>query len=164
MDDTELLVSSDQKMEDASTVNPTPAQTIPPSSDDSGESDSDSEDEAESNHQIETLESELSANPYNYDAYVQVIITPFTFFPFAITLEQLCYCLREPFELCVFFSDGWVLTGFQTFFCCQYIKLLRKTANLEKLRQAREAMSAMFPLSPSLWLEWARDEASLASR
>ncbi|CAF2072046.1 unnamed protein product, partial [Brassica napus] len=45
----------------------------------------------------------------------------------------------------------------------QYIKLLRKTANLEKLREAREAMSAMFPLSPSLWLEWARDEASLAS-
>ncbi|RID78628.1 hypothetical protein BRARA_A01434 [Brassica rapa] len=73
MDDTELLVSSDQKMEDASTVNPTPAQTITPSSDDSGESDSDSEDEAESNHQIETLESELSANPYNYDAYVQYI-------------------------------------------------------------------------------------------
>lgn len=117
MDDTELLVSSsDQKMEDASTVNPTPAETAPPSSDDdSGESDSDSEDEAESNHQIETLESELSANPYNYDAYVQ------------------------------------------------YIKLLRKTANLEKLRQSREAMSGMFPLSPSLWLEWARDEASLAS-
>ncbi|CAG7887499.1 squamous cell carcinoma antigen recognized by T-cells 3 [Brassica rapa] len=73
MDDTELLVSSDQKMEDASTVNPTPAQTITPSSDDSGESDSDSEDEAESNHQIEALESELSANPYNYDAYVQYI-------------------------------------------------------------------------------------------
>ncbi|CAN6922054.1 unnamed protein product [Brassica oleracea] len=68
MDDSELLVSSDQKMEDASTVNPTP-----PSSDDSGESDSESEDEAESNHQIETLESELSANPYNYDAYVQYI-------------------------------------------------------------------------------------------
>ncbi|CAN7109675.1 unnamed protein product [Brassica rapa subsp. narinosa] len=73
MDDTELLVSSDQKMEDASTVNPTPAQTITPSSDDSGESDSDSEDEAESNHQIEALESELSANPYNYDTYVQYI-------------------------------------------------------------------------------------------
>lgn len=79
MDDTELLVSSsDQKMEDASTVNPTPAETAPPSSDDdSGESDSDSEDEAESNHQIETLESELSANPYNYDAYVQVNNLPF---------------------------------------------------------------------------------------
>ncbi|KAL0873421.1 hypothetical protein Bca101_023126 [Brassica carinata] len=70
MDDTELLGSSDQKMEDASTVNPTP---VPPSSDDSGESDSDSEDEAESNLQIEALESELSANPYNYDAYVQYI-------------------------------------------------------------------------------------------
>lgn len=60
-----------------------------------------------------------------------------------------------------------MLRGFQTFFFAilfQYIKLLRKTANLEKLREAREAMSAMFPLSPSLWLEWARDEASLASR
>ncbi|CAH2078091.1 unnamed protein product [Thlaspi arvense] len=115
MDDTELPSSSDQKMDDASTVIPAAAEAIHTSSDDSGESDSDSEDEAESNHQIETLESELSANPYNYDAYVQ------------------------------------------------YIKLLRKTANLEKLRQAREAMSAIFPLSPSMWLEWARDEASLAS-
>ncbi|CAN8230723.1 unnamed protein product [Cochlearia groenlandica] len=110
MDDTELLDNSEQKkMEDDSPTNPNPA------SDDSDESDSESEDEAESIHQIETLESELSANPYNYDAYVQ------------------------------------------------YIKLLRKTANLDKLRQAREAMSVIFPLSPSLWLEWARDEASLAS-
>ncbi|KAL1222530.1 Pre-mRNA-processing factor 39-1 [Cardamine amara subsp. amara] len=115
MDDTELLTASEQKMDDASTENLAAAGADSPSSDDSGESDSDSEDEAESNRQIETLESELSANPYNYDAYVQ------------------------------------------------YIKLLRKTANLEKLRQAREAMSAIFPLSPSLWLDWARDEASLAS-
>ncbi|EOA15464.1 hypothetical protein CARUB_v10004280mg [Capsella rubella] len=114
-DDTELVNISDQKMEDASTENPAVPQADPHSSDDSAGSDSDSEDEAESNQQIETLESELSANPYNYDAYVQ------------------------------------------------YITLLRKTANLEKLRQAREAMSATFPLSPSLWLEWARDEASLAS-
>ncbi|ESQ54904.1 hypothetical protein EUTSA_v10024416mg [Eutrema salsugineum] len=114
MDDTELLTSSEQKKDDAS-ISPAAAEAVPPSSDDSGESDSDSEDDAELNHQIETLESELSANPYDYDAYVQ------------------------------------------------YIKLLRKTANLEKLRQAREAMSAIFPLSPSLWLEWARDEASLAS-
>ncbi|CAA7037351.1 unnamed protein product [Microthlaspi erraticum] len=115
MDDTEILSSSEQKMEDASTESPADAIAVTHSSDDSGDSDSDSEDEAESNHQIETLESELSANPYNYDAYVQ------------------------------------------------YIKLLRKTANLEKLRQARKAMSAIFPLSPSLWLEWAKDEASLAS-
>ncbi|XP_010448584.1 PREDICTED: squamous cell carcinoma antigen recognized by T-cells 3-like [Camelina sativa] len=114
-DDTELVSSSDQKMDDASTENPTVPQADPPSSDDSGDSDSDSDDDAVSNQQIETLESDLSSNPYNYDAYVQ------------------------------------------------YIKLLRKTANLEKLRQAREAMSAIFPLSPSLWLEWARDEASLAS-
>ncbi|XP_010433793.1 PREDICTED: squamous cell carcinoma antigen recognized by T-cells 3-like [Camelina sativa] len=112
-DDTELVSSSDQNMDDASTENPAVPQADPPSSDDSGDSDSD--DDAESIQQIEILESELSSIPYNYDAYVQ------------------------------------------------YIKLLRKTANLGKLRQAREAMSAIFPLSPSLWLEWARDEASLAS-
>ncbi|XP_010529912.1 PREDICTED: squamous cell carcinoma antigen recognized by T-cells 3 [Tarenaya hassleriana] len=85
------------------------------SSDDSGHSDSESEDEAELNLQIETLESEVAANPYNYDAYVQ------------------------------------------------YIKLLRKTADLEKLRQARETMSAIFPLSPSMWQDWTKDEASLSS-
>jgi len=63
--------------------------------------------------------------------------------------------------------DGFLLATFVSDFFAflfQYIKLLRKTANLEKLRQAREAMSAIFPLSPSLWLEWARDEASLAAR
>lgn len=74
MEDTEPLSSSEQKMDDASTENPVDAGAVPPSSDDSGESDSDSEDEAESNHQIQTLESELSVNPYNYDAYVQVTI------------------------------------------------------------------------------------------
>jgi len=79
-DDTELVSNTDQKMEDASAENP--ARADPPSSDDSGDSDSDSEDEAESNQQIVTLESELSANPYNYDAYVQVTITLSTF-PFA---------------------------------------------------------------------------------
>ncbi|KAF8086196.1 hypothetical protein N665_0632s0016 [Sinapis alba] len=60
MDDTELLTSIDQKtddasldqkMDDASAVNPAPARTAPPSSD----------------HQIKTI----SANPNNYDAYVQ---------------------------------------------------------------------------------------------
>ncbi|CAH8353727.1 unnamed protein product [Eruca vesicaria subsp. sativa] len=35
----------------------------------------------------------------------------------------------------------------------KYIQLLRNSANLEKLRQAKEAISAVFPLSPSLWLE-----------
>ncbi|KAL0738899.1 hypothetical protein Bca4012_015109 [Brassica carinata] len=66
MDDPELITSIDQKtddassldqkIDDASAVNPAPARTAPPSSDVS-----------ESNHQIETL----SANPDNYDAYVQ---------------------------------------------------------------------------------------------
>lgn len=74
MEDTELVSRSDQKMDDASTENPSAAGAVPPSPVSSGDSDSDSEDEAESNNQIQTLESELSANPYNYDAYVQVTI------------------------------------------------------------------------------------------
>ncbi|KDP40896.1 hypothetical protein JCGZ_24895 [Jatropha curcas] len=45
----------------------------------------------------------------------------------------------------------------------QYIKLLRKMGEIEKLRQAREAMSAIFPLTPAMWQEWANDEASLST-
>uniref|UniRef100_A0A2N9H1C3 Reverse transcriptase zinc-binding domain-containing protein n=1 Tax=Fagus sylvatica TaxID=28930 RepID=A0A2N9H1C3_FAGSY len=46
----------------------------------------------------------------------------------------------------------------------QYIKLLRKMGELEKLRQAREAMSELFLLAPDMWQEWAKDEASLITR
>jgi hypothetical protein len=35
---------------------------------------------------------------------------------------------------------------------------------LEKLRQAREAMSELFLLAPYMWQEWAKDEASLITR
>lgn len=35
---------------------------------------------------------------------------------------------------------------------------------VEKLRQARETMNSVFPLSPALWQEWAKDEASLSTR
>jgi len=45
----------------------------------------------------------------------------------------------------------------------QYIRALRKNGEIEKLRKAREAMSHLFPLSPALWQEWAKDEASLSS-
>uniref|UniRef100_A0A2P2M5T6 Squamous cell carcinoma antigen recognized by T-cells 3-like n=1 Tax=Rhizophora mucronata TaxID=61149 RepID=A0A2P2M5T6_RHIMU len=34
---------------------------------------------------------------------------------------------------------------------------------IEKLRQAREAMSAIFPLTPQMWQEWAKDEASIST-
>ncbi|KAL5789204.1 hypothetical protein ACOSQ2_004092 [Xanthoceras sorbifolium] len=44
----------------------------------------------------------------------------------------------------------------------QYIKVLRKMSEIEKLRQAREAMNEIFPLTPAMWQEWARDEASLS--
>ncbi|MED6206455.1 hypothetical protein PIB30_026784 [Stylosanthes scabra] len=42
----------------------------------------------------------------------------------------------------------------------QYIKLLMKMGNIEKLRAAREAMSELFPLSPAMWQEWIKDELS----
>ncbi|XP_022723457.1 squamous cell carcinoma antigen recognized by T-cells 3 isoform X7 [Durio zibethinus] len=45
----------------------------------------------------------------------------------------------------------------------QYIKLLRRRGEIEKLREARENMNALFPLSPSMWVEWAKDEASLSN-
>ncbi|KAM1531250.1 hypothetical protein ACFX1T_020271 [Malus domestica] len=45
----------------------------------------------------------------------------------------------------------------------QYIKILRQMADIEKLRQAREAMNQLFPLTPSMWQDWAKDEASLST-
>ncbi|KAL8527557.1 hypothetical protein ACS0TY_005418 [Phlomoides rotata] len=45
----------------------------------------------------------------------------------------------------------------------QYIKMLRKQGDLEKLRQAREAMSSLFPLNPEMWREWAKDETTVSS-
>ncbi|XP_077224013.1 EMBRYO DEFECTIVE 140 isoform X3 [Tasmannia lanceolata] len=45
----------------------------------------------------------------------------------------------------------------------QYIKAMRKLGRIEKLREARESMSELFPLSPTMWQEWAKDEASLST-
>ncbi|KAL6178887.1 hypothetical protein ACLB2K_050404 [Fragaria x ananassa] len=45
----------------------------------------------------------------------------------------------------------------------QYIKMMRKMADIEKLRRAREAMSKVFPLTPSMWQEWADDEVAMGS-
>ncbi|GER38939.1 hypothetical protein STAS_15485 [Striga asiatica] len=45
----------------------------------------------------------------------------------------------------------------------QYIKILRKQGEIEKLRQARETMKSLFPLSPQMWQEWAKDETTLSS-
>ncbi|EPS71935.1 hypothetical protein M569_02822, partial [Genlisea aurea] len=46
----------------------------------------------------------------------------------------------------------------------QYIKLLRKQGDVEKLTLARESMSSVFPLSPEMWLEWAKDEVTIRPR
>uniref|UniRef100_A0A7C8ZJ78 RRM domain-containing protein n=1 Tax=Opuntia streptacantha TaxID=393608 RepID=A0A7C8ZJ78_OPUST len=45
----------------------------------------------------------------------------------------------------------------------QYIRLLRRAGEIDKLRQARESMSQLFPLTPSMWQEWAKDETTLSS-
>ncbi|PIA47022.1 hypothetical protein AQUCO_01400024v1 [Aquilegia coerulea] len=42
-----------------------------------------------------------------------------------------------------------------------YIKSLRKLGHINKLRQARESMSLLFPLTPTLWQQWTYDETSL---
>ncbi|XP_078433792.1 EMBRYO DEFECTIVE 140 [Wolffia australiana] len=43
----------------------------------------------------------------------------------------------------------------------QYIACLRKYCHTEKLRQARKSMSDLFPMSPEMWREWAKDEITL---
>ncbi|XP_006659057.1 squamous cell carcinoma antigen recognized by T-cells 3 [Oryza brachyantha] len=43
----------------------------------------------------------------------------------------------------------------------QYIRCLRKSGNIEKLRAAREEMNKCFPLTPKMWQEWTKDESSL---
>lgn len=48
--------------------------------------------------------------------------------------------------------------------CLQYIQCLRKSGNIEKLRAAREEMNKYYPLTPKMWLEWAKDEISLSTR
>lgn len=42
----------------------------------------------------------------------------------------------------------------------QYIQCLRKLAHFEKLSQARKSMNEIYPLSPTMWQEWASDERS----
>ncbi|XP_024528014.1 squamous cell carcinoma antigen recognized by T-cells 3 isoform X1 [Selaginella moellendorffii] len=43
----------------------------------------------------------------------------------------------------------------------QYVAALRKAGHLDRLRAAREAMNALFPIPGRMWREWARDEANL---
>eukprot|EP00123_Amoebidium_parasiticum_P017282 comp23784_c0_seq1/m.41268 comp23784_c0_seq1/g.41268 ORF comp23784_c0_seq1/g.41268 comp23784_c0_seq1/m.41268 type:complete len:885 (-) comp23784_c0_seq1:484-3138(-) len=43
----------------------------------------------------------------------------------------------------------------------EYIAALRRAGKLQEIRHAREKMSAVFPLTEVLWLEWLGDEARL---
>eukprot|EP00898_Chlorokybus_atmophyticus_P006256 jgi/Chlat1/6631/Chrsp482S00881 len=45
-----------------------------------------------------------------------------------------------------------------------HLNALRKAGQLDKLRAAREAMAALFPLTPQMWLDWSSDEARLVTR
>ncbi|XP_067033706.1 squamous cell carcinoma antigen recognized by T-cells 3-like isoform X1 [Acropora muricata] len=44
----------------------------------------------------------------------------------------------------------------------EVIKLLRESGDLDKVRQAREDMNKIFPLTQELWSEWLKDEMPLA--
>ncbi|XP_020902196.1 squamous cell carcinoma antigen recognized by T-cells 3, partial [Exaiptasia diaphana] len=44
----------------------------------------------------------------------------------------------------------------------QLIKLVRASGDLDKLREIRQNMSKIFPLTEELWLEWIKDELPLA--
>ncbi|KAI5448727.1 hypothetical protein KIW84_015931 [Lathyrus oleraceus] len=79
---------------------------------DSDDSD-DSDDEAQQNIQLESLQTQLTDNPSNYDAHLQCI------------------------------------------------NILRKTADVDRLTKARELMSQIFPLTPTIWQQWIKDELSL---
>ncbi|KAL2593527.1 hypothetical protein AAZV13_12G135000 [Glycine max] len=46
----------------------------------------------------------------------------------------------------------------------QYIRLLRRMGDVDKLSRAREAMSELFPLSPTMWRQWIKDEPEAFSR
>ncbi|OWF39137.1 squamous cell carcinoma antigen recognized by T-cells 3-like [Mizuhopecten yessoensis] len=45
----------------------------------------------------------------------------------------------------------------------ELIKILRQMGELGRLRDAREKMSELFPLTEELWLDWLRDEIPLAT-
>ena len=64
----ETIHNGDQPMAEDVPQNPTTAPAPAPASD----SDSDSDNEAQQNAELQTLETELSCNPSNYDAHVQV--------------------------------------------------------------------------------------------
>eukprot|EP00124_Ichthyophonus_hoferi_P001584 Ihof_evm3s86 gene=Ihof_evmTU3s86 len=44
----------------------------------------------------------------------------------------------------------------------EYLSTLRSAGNLQEIRHAREKMSAVFPLTEELWLQWIGDEERLA--
>ncbi|KAL6495053.1 hypothetical protein OROGR_030972 [Orobanche gracilis] len=101
-------------------------------------SDSDSEDEAQAKAQIEAIEAVLNSNPSDYVSHVQVVVR---------TLVAGRFC--------------GIYGGHSSH--TKYIKILRKQGDIEKLRQARETMGSLFPLSPEMWREWAKDEITMSS-
>ncbi|GFY94663.1 similar to EMBRYO DEFECTIVE 140 [Actinidia rufa] len=84
------------------------------------------------------------------------------------TREREIYRVEDESLDCVYWLDLSFTTislDANPFTNCQFsfIRALRKHGDIEKLRRAREAMSELFPLSPSMWQDWAKDETSLSS-
>lgn len=82
----------------------------------------------------------------------------FKFFPIHFCLVNLItQSVVSSYSLDDKFADSWCL------WFLKYIKALRKQGDIEKLRQAREKMSSVFPLTPEMWREWAKDETTICS-
>lgn len=97
MEEAPITVTEDQTMSEPQNPKTTT------DSDSDSESDSDSDDEAQDNLQLQTLETELSSNPGNYDAHVQVFHSAQSF------ISNLYKCMYiamlmigNLFHICVF--------------------------------------------------------------
>ena len=69
----------DQSMADLPHHSPTTPPSDSDSDSDSGSGSNSEDDEAQDKLQLQTLENDLSANPSNYDAHVQVLLAPFSY-------------------------------------------------------------------------------------
>uniref|UniRef100_A0A2N9H161 Reverse transcriptase zinc-binding domain-containing protein n=1 Tax=Fagus sylvatica TaxID=28930 RepID=A0A2N9H161_FAGSY len=154
------------------------AEDVPQNRTTSPASDSDLDDEAQQKAELQTLETKLSSNPSNYNAHVQYI----KFLrkmgeletihngdqPWWRTCPKTLLHLPLPIQILTTkpsrkrSSKPTRRSSPPTLPITTLMS--RKMGELEKLRQAREAMSERFHLAPYMWQEWAKDEASFTTR
>ena len=118
------------------------------------ESEDDDEDEEDEHHEERIAEAQknIAANPYDYNGHLKVRRLGLS------NANRLTSCAVNDtvfYQMCFVFL--------LSINALQLISLLRRAGLLEKLREAREAMNAIFPLSPLLWMQWTEDESRLVA-